>query len=290
MINFFQKIFILFCPFYLAAVDIAITIDDYPMGDSILFSDKKRTEAILEACEKHSCKAAFFCIGNTCNNINLLLQVDEKGHFLSNHSMNHLHLSSQSLEEFEKEVKEVDNILMPYKNKKKWYRYPFLDYGNKVLIGGSDKKLLQSLQILKNLGYTEGYVSINTFDWYINTLLSEAIERGDSVDYLSLKNIYIQLLKSWCEYYIDLYERNFSQKITHTLLLHANDLNALFLKDILEMIKDSGWNIVSPEKAFSDTSWRVAIFKNPSVIINKPTTLNFSEIDKLIINKKVFTK
>jgi peptidoglycan-N-acetylglucosamine deacetylase len=203
--------------------------------------------------------------------------------------MTHTHLSSQSLEEFEKEVRQLHHILSPYKNMRRWYRYPFLDYGNRISLGGSDDKAFLSLQILNHLGYSEGYVTINTFDWHLNARLSEAIRKGFLVDYKALKNLYIELLKSWCNHYINFYEKIIPGKITHTLLLHANDLNALFLHEILSMLKESGWNIVSPEQAFSDVSWRNEIFKNPEMIIHKPFNLDCLEIDKLIFQKNIFS-
>jgi peptidoglycan/xylan/chitin deacetylase (PgdA/CDA1 family) len=286
-----QIFFILLSHFCLDAVDIALTIDDYPMEDGLFFSAKHRTQAFIEALEKHCCKAAFFCIGNNCTGergSDLLLQLDKSGQFLCNHSMTHGHLSSQSLDEFEKEIQQVHSILSPYKNMRTWYRYPFLDYGHRIPLGGSYDKAFRSLQILNNLGYSEGYVTINTFDWYINQKLSEAIKQGFSVNYKALKELYIEQLKSWCDYYINFYEKMFPEKITHTLLLHANDLNALFLYEIITMLKDSGWSIVSPEQAFSDVSWRSKFLKNPEIVIHKPLNLDCLEIDKVILEKKCF--
>lgn len=292
-VKFFLKLLIIFfCPLYLGAVDIALTIDDYPMDDGVIFSSHERTKKFIEICDRHSCKAAFFCIGSSCvkeSGASLLSCLDDNGHFLCNHSMNHLHLSSQTLDEFEEEIKLVDEILSPYRNMRKWYRYPFLDYGNRSPLGGSYSKTLQSLQILNELGYTEGFVTINTFDWHIDSRLAEAIRNGKSVDYEALKAVYIQLIKSWCEYYIEFYKNEISVEITHTLLLHANDLNALFMEEIIDMINQSGWKIVSPENAFSNINWRTQILKNPEIVTKKPASLDCQEIDKLLTQSKVFS-
>lgn len=290
----FNVFLVLFSTCHLnASVDIALTIDDYPMDDGLIFSSENRTQAFIEICEKHFCKAAFFCIGDNCKSergSGLLLQLDKNQHFICNHSMTHTHLSSQSLEAFEKEIEQVQNILKPYKNTRRWYRYPFLDYGNRTALGGSYDKALLSLQILNRLGYSEGYVTINTFDWHLNTRLSEAIKKGLVVDYKALKDLYIELLNFWCNYYVNLYENVTSEKITHTLLLHANDLNALFLHEILSMLKESGWNIVSPEQAFSDIRWRNEILKNPEMITHKPSNLDCVEIDNLIFQRRIFSE
>lgn len=284
---------LLICPFSLLAVNIAITIDDFPLDDGPFFTVEERTDALIKACDLHSCKAAFFCIGINClknQREHLLLKLDKKGHFLCNHSMNHLHLSAQKLDDFKEEILQVDGILAPYQNMRKWYRYPFLDYGERVQSGGDRFKALQSIAILKEMGYSEGYVTINTFDWHIDTKLSQAKKNGYTIHYESLKDLYLKLVKSWCQYYIDFYAKLFPEEFTHTLLFHANDLNALFLQDILEMIKQSGWNIVSPESAFTNTHWRKSIFDNLEIITHKPPTLSCDEIDFLLEKEKVFVK
>ena len=288
---FIQLLIFLFLPMNLFSVDIALTIDDHPMVDGSLFSTKKRTTAIIAALEKHSCKAAFFCLGSHCldkKRSDLLSDIDTRGHFLCNHSMNHHHLSSQSLDSFKKEIEEVDKLLKPYQNMRRWYRYPYLDYGTRASLGGSQEKRIQSLQILKELDYTEGYVSIDTLDWHINVRLSQALKKGQHVDYKTLEKLYLQLLKSWCQHYVNLYANKLQKKITHTLILHANDLNALFLEKIIDMIKESGWNIVSPEQAFSDISWWEDFTNNPKFLDKKPSTLDIPEIDKLLDKENVF--
>jgi hypothetical protein len=40
--------------------------------------------------------------------------------------------------------------------------------------------------------------------------------------------------------------------IAHTLLLHHNLLNALFLGDLLDELQRDGFRIVAPEKAYAD--------------------------------------
>ena len=39
----------------------------------------------------------------------------------------------------------------------------------------------------------------------------------------------------------------------HVLLLHENELAALFLGDLIEHVKSKGWKIISPEAAYKDS-------------------------------------
>jgi peptidoglycan-N-acetylglucosamine deacetylase len=38
----------------------------------------------------------------------------------------------------------------------------------------------------------------------------------------------------------------------HVLLLHENDLAALYLGDLVKRLRKTGWKIISPERAFQD--------------------------------------
>ncbi len=274
-------------------VKIAITIDDQPMGNTALFTATKRTHRFIATCAAHHCKAAFFCVGDSCTQnqttLDTLSELNKHGHFLANHSKTHSFLSKIPLSEFENEIIETEKILKPYNNMRKWFRYPYLDYGHEKKRGGSPEKKAAGLKILQDLGYTDGFVSINTFDWYIDKKLNDAIKQKDLIDYTALKRVYLELLKEWSEFYIELYRKELQQDITHTLLLHANDINALYLDDILNMIKESGWDIVSPEMAFQDLSWKSKV-ENFERLGDDPATLNYASINDRLEKANVFTK
>lgn len=275
--------------FHLYAVNIAITIDDHPMENTSLFSTKQRTDKLIEACKKHNVKAVFFCVGahyitNDQDSLSLLVQ---NGHFLANHSFTHEHLSKYSIDRFQKEITVTEQILNRFGGAK-WFRYPFLDYGNRKEIGGSQEKKIQSYELLKKLGYTEGYVTIPTWDWYINSKLKLAAQNKRTIDWDGLKKLYLSLVKEWCSYYIDLYNKN-GINITHTLLLHANDLNGLYLDDMLTMIKDSGWHLVSPDRAFNNATWLDdAINNKMPFLLDKPKSLDSLFIDNLLEKASIF--
>jgi len=281
MNRFFAVFFLTTSFFYVNAIDIAITIDDHPLPSGNLFSCRDRTHALVEACDKHDVKAAFFCVGKWCqeDEQNLLTYLNDSGHFLANHSFSHFHSSELSCQEFELELQKTEKILEPYSLMKKWFRHPGLDRGNQKHWGGSRKKALALSDILKTNGYLEGYVTINTFDWHVDYSLQQALLKGKQVNYDNLKKMYVSLIKEWCDCFISLYKK---VEVTHTLLLHANDLNALFLDDILNMIKESGWNLVSPERAFDG-------IERPKRAAGGPRSLDRKQIDKLIEASDIFS-
>ena len=275
--------------FYSGAMNIAITIDDHPMPSGEIFNNAERTRCLADACKRHNVKAAFFCIGKDSaeNDPDLLASLNSEGHFLANHSFTHRHLSEYSLEEFESEIEKTEAVLKPYSNMRKWFRYPFLDYGERKPSGGSNEKKRAAYNLLKELGYKEGYVSINTFDWHVDARLQEAKKAGKRIDYDRLRDTYVSLVKEWCNHYTHEYSEN---PVTHTLLLHANDLNGLYLNDLLNMINESGWNIVSPEEAFEDVEWREEVVLGESPFrFEKPDSLDCDYIDRVIEEANIYS-
>lgn len=293
--KFFKKCFLAWSvcttiSFELQAVQVAITIDDYPLPDSGIFTVKERAQRFIDACAQYNCKTVFFCVGQHCKDrgdTSLLTILSDNGHFIGNHSMAHRRLSVLSMSEFEKEIVDADALLKIYPTMQKWFRYPYLDYGMNAELGGSQEKLVQSFDLLNKLEYTDAYITINTFDFALNKRLQEAIKQGKTIDYDALRTVYLALLEEWIEHYIVLYQRVVPHEVVHTILLHDNDLNALYLADIIAMIQKKGWHIVSPEVAFRDVSWRKQLLPKIEILKQKPASLNYETIDKRLAEHKV---
>jgi hypothetical protein len=54
------------------------------------------------------------------------------------------------------------------------------------------------------------------------------------------------------DYYDQLAHRTLGRSVKHTVLVHFNLLNALFLNDIIEMLQAKGWRLIDAEDAFTD--------------------------------------
>lgn len=52
--------------------------------------------------------------------------------------------------------------------------------------------------------------------------------------------------------------------VKHTLLLHDNDVTALFIKDLIDFIRKKSWIIINPEEAYNDNLVNVT----PDVLMN----------------------
>ncbi len=105
---------------------------------------------------------------------------------------------------------------------------------------------------LDSQGYKNGYVTVDTYDWYLDSLLQNALEQGKPVNFDKLKKVYLRLLTKGAEYYEDLAKSAIKRSPKHTLLLHENDLLGLFLSDLIAAFRLAGWEIVSADDAYAD--------------------------------------
>lgn len=222
---------------------IAITIDDAPLGSSRLFTPLQRANSIIEKIRQLNGPAiAVFAVGNHIEKFGDkdLLAYEKAGHIICNHTETHRALSQISAEDFIYDVQKSHSRICSYRGFLPYFRYPYLDYGT------PEKKLVVA-QALKQMGYQEGYVTISTFDWYINALLLNKI---NDVGFEELKRTYVKMLADCAAQEFYLASRCGLNYPVHILLLHANDLNALFMGDLIAELLKRGWEVISAAEAY----------------------------------------
>jgi peptidoglycan-N-acetylglucosamine deacetylase len=233
---------------------IAISFDDFPMHTTILFEKKERAEIYARKLEEAEIQAVFFCIGEQLSSHEdaepILAAIAQQ--LLANHSYNHLHLSEINIETFKEQLISTDLLIAHQPNFRSWFRFPYLDCGDRLYLGGNSKKRTQAYMVLQQNGYQHGYVTLNTFDWYVNSQLGHALQEGKRVNWDQLRQAYISLLDDWIEQQHTVWRQTLKIPFIHVLLLHQNDLNALFFEDIIALIKKKKWEIVSPDLAFEN--------------------------------------
>lgn len=231
------------------AGDIALTFDDAPSGNSSLMSAAERAQAIISALNNGSVSdVMFFCNTEklTSSGRVHLRRYTEAGFHLGNHSHSHLSANKigtsayiRDVELAHQKLKDMDGFL-PY------HRFPYLHYGNTE----TGINLLQAE--LGKLGYKNGYVTVDNFDFYLNHLLNESNKNHVKVDMKALEQLYIETLWQAIQFYDQLAIKYLKRSPKHVLLLHENDTAALFLPALIQKIRSEGWNIISPQEAYRD--------------------------------------
>jgi peptidoglycan/xylan/chitin deacetylase (PgdA/CDA1 family) len=241
--------FIIFFSAQANAQEIALTFDDAPTADGPVFSGQERTQRIIKTLRDNDVSqvAFFVATGNiTPANVGRLVAYAVAGHLLANHSHSHTWLHQQGARAYLQDVKRSDSILNRLPGYVKWFRYPFLDEGRSVAARDSVRAGLRELHL------ANGYVTVDNYDWYINHLLHAAKEKGQSVDFGKLKKIYIDHIYHSIQFYDGIARKHLGRSPKHVLLLHENDLSALFLGDLIKHLKKNGWTIQSPRVAYRD--------------------------------------
>lgn len=228
---------------------VAITIDDFNWFDIPQMSAETRNRALLDSLKSHSVKAALFVCGKFVDNEKgqeLLSAWNRGGHLIGNHSYSHLYYPRVSLEQFSRDVLRGEAVINKQPRFSKFFRFPFLKEGETV------EKRDGMRQFLKVKGYRNGHVTIDASDWYVDDRLRARLKKNPDAETAPYRDYYLNHIWERSLYYDDLSRKVLGRSVKHTLLVHHNVLNGLFLNDVMEMFKKRGWTLISAEEAFSD--------------------------------------
>src|SRR6202011_2644174 len=99
-------------------------------------------------------------------------------------------------------------------------------------------------------GYRHGRATIDASDWAISARLQKRVAEIPNADLAGYRDFYLQHMWERAQYYQSLAERLLTQPVRHTVLLHHNALNALFLGDLIDMFVAKGWTPVDAAYAY----------------------------------------
>ena len=227
---------------------VAITMDDVRWQD---IPEDHRVEAegrLLNSLGKT--RIFLFAIGRSVDNehgSSILNSWSAAGHRIGNHTYSHQSLSGRiSPEEFEEDILRAGNVLRHYSGFRKWFRFPALKEGQTREVRDRLRSFLERHE------YRNGAVTIDTSDWYYNQRLIKRMETDRGFDPNRYKKPYLDHIWDRARFYDKLSRDLLGRSVAHTLLIHYNLLNSLFLGDLLTMFRSKGWLIADAEEAFSD--------------------------------------
>lgn len=240
---------ILFLSFFSHAKEIAITFDDSPRAASGYFDGPTRAQKLLETLKKHDIKqVAFFSVSQKlgAEGIQRLKTYSDAGHIIANHTHSHPDINKLSLEDYSKDFLLADSHLKQFKTFYQWFRFPYLREGDTL-----DKRDGMR-DLLKEKGYTNAYITLNNYDWYIETLFQQAIKAKISINFKAMSDFYVQVMMESIEYYDQMAITHLNRSPKHVLLLHEMDISALFIGDLVDELRNKDWKIITPEQAYTD--------------------------------------
>lgn len=227
---------------------IAVTIDDFDLSDTILMNGEDRDTAIRAALMRHRLRAGGFVVGkyvDTTLSPQVLRRWSDDGHILGNHSFSHRYFSGQEPDALMEDILKCELLLSGYSSFRKFFRFPYLAEG-KTADGRDAMRVL-----LKQHGYRNGHVTIDTSDWYIDNRLKARLQAQPESSVDPYRRFYLDHIWDRATFYDGLAKSLFGHSIDHTILLHHRLTTGLFLEDVLSMFKERGWRLVDADVAFA---------------------------------------
>jgi len=239
--------------------EVAITIDDLPRGGDggsrSLAGVRAMTERLLKPFRKERIPLIGF--------VNEGRQVDfgpqglrqildlwlTAGADLGNHSYSHLNINSVPVEEYIADIVKGEPILRAalaaHGKRLEFYRHPFLFTGPTPEI----KREIQ--QFLDQHGYRVAPVTLDDSDYEYAALYTRP-EYKDRV-----KREYVPYMELVVTFFEQRSVEVVGREIPQILLIHASQLNADLMPDLLAMFRRRGYTFVSLDQALADEAYRL---------------------------------
>ena len=234
---------------FISAQQIALTFDDAPRGDGQLYTGLKRSEILLEKLKQYNIpQVAFFCVPGNKDAVGMLRlkMYGQAGHIIANHSYTHPQIAEVGVDQFILDIRMADTALQKLPNFRPWFRFPYLNEGRDETTRDRIRQALQEMR------YINGYVTVDNYDWYLESMFQQALKEHKKINYDLLKDLYIEHIWNSIQFYQNIALKALNRSPKHVLLLHENDLAALFLDDLISFLRGEGWEIISPEDAYKD--------------------------------------
>lgn len=233
---------------------IAVTMDDFHVDFNIRLNARERNERILSAFDKHNHKAAGFVTGRFVDSMfgNEVVQSwSDAGHMIGNHTYTHLNSSDEDSELIKADILKNDELLSKYAGYEKIFRFPFLAEG------GKPEKIETYRDFMKTHGFQNGAVTIDTIDWYVTSRMEKRLKEDKNADLEPYRDYYVTAVVALAEHFQSLAERIGKPNLPHSMLMHHNILNGLFLDDALTALKEAGWSMVDAKEAFAHPLYKL---------------------------------
>ncbi len=179
----------------------------------------------------------------------ILNQWLDAGADLGNHSYSHLNINKVSLKEYTADIIKGEPILrevLAARGKKlEFYRHPYLLTGPTAQI----KKEMQDF--LDQHGYRVAPVTLDDDDYEFAALYTKP-EFKDRV-----RAEYVPYMESETEAFERISVQVVGREIPQILLIHASQMNADLMPDLLAMFQRRGYTFVSLDHALADPAYRL---------------------------------
>ncbi|HTW32564.1 MAG TPA: polysaccharide deacetylase family protein [Candidatus Sulfotelmatobacter sp.] len=242
---------------------VAVTIDDLPAGmaDRLPAADiTAMTAKLLGTLRDQKVPVVGFVNekklyrpGEVDARIHVLQMWLDYGFELGNHTFSHASLNQVGLKAWEDDVIQGESVtrmlLAAHKMKLRYFRHPYLDTGRDLQTRREAEKFLI------DRGYRIAPITLDGWDWMFAGVYEDAKKRNDTA-------LQQQIVKAYLDYHEAsfAYTEQLSAKIVgyepkQILLLHASNLEADHIGELLDLLRKRGYRFITLGDALSDSAY-----------------------------------
>ena len=244
-----------------AVKSVALTFDDLPaVGTSNVAAVRAITSDILDGLDRYHVPATGFVIGRRVDALashsgpSILAEWTRRGYPLGSHTYSHIDLSEVKARAFENDVIANEKVLAPVwaaaGTDAKYLRFPFNHAGD------TPAKHDEVRAFLTGRGYRIATCTIDTSDYVFNDAYALMRERRDTASIVKLWADYLAYTATEIDYYESLNVQVFGHSIPHVMLLHANQLNADLIEQLLTIFETKDFRFVTLDDAQADPAYQ----------------------------------
>ncbi len=242
---------------------VAITIDDLPAGmaDRLPAADiTALTTKLLGTLRDQKIPVVGFVnekklykTGEVDARIKALQMWLDYGFELGNHTFSHASLNQVGLKAWEDEVIQGESVtrmlLAPRKMKLRYFRHPYLDTGRDL------QTRREAEAFLVQRGYRIAPVTLDGWDWMFAGLYEGAKQRNDTALQQQIVKEYLSYHDAAIAYAEQLSKQVVGYEPKQILLLHASNLEADHIGELLDVLRKRGYRFITLEDALGDQAY-----------------------------------
>jgi peptidoglycan/xylan/chitin deacetylase (PgdA/CDA1 family) len=242
----------------------ALTFDDLPYAASarqpFLSNAQRATKQTLAVLNQHRAPAVAFVNeinlqgAESASRIALLQQWLDAGMTLGNHTYSHTDFNRMTVEQFEQEILKGEVITRRLMTAKKlelrYFRHP-------ATHAGDTKEKKEAIEkFLAAHGYEVAPHTIENSDFVFTVPYSRALQQQDEAQLKRLRDAYLDYTLAATRFAEEIAPQIFGREVPQTLLLHANDINADCLDEMLKRFEARGYRFVTLDEAMADPAYQ----------------------------------
>lgn len=258
-------LFLTLCANIFSQNKVAVTIDDLPLQRSGSYN-REQNESVTDKLVKNLAMQKVPVIGFVNESklytneqldaykVDLLKKWLDAGFELGNHTFSHRSANQISADEFTKDIIRGEEITKPlvksYDKQLRYFRHPYLHAGLSL----DTKYAIENF--LKEHDYKIAPVTLDNSEWIYAAAYDKAVKEKDKEMMLKIGDDYLRYMRQKLEYWESQSIALFGRNISHTLLIHANALNAEYFDELCNIFRQKNYEFVALEEALKDEAYQ----------------------------------